>query len=138
MRPLVALDIETTGLEAERDAIIEIGAVKFSGEDVLDRFCTFVNPHRPIPERVQALTGISQADVQDAPPLEAVAADLEQFIAGCVLVGSNVIGFDAPILDAKGIRRGQEIYDTHDLATLLLPGLSERAPRAGRRRCRHR
>ncbi|KKK68187.1 hypothetical protein LCGC14_2946580, partial [marine sediment metagenome] len=44
---------------------------------------------------------------------------------GCVLVGSNVIGFDAPALDAKGIRRGEEIYDTHDLATLLLPGLPE-------------
>ncbi len=124
-RTYVSLDLETTGLDPQSDAVIEIGAVKFTREGVLDRLSTFVNPHRPIPERVQQLTGISQADVQDAPPLEAVAADVERFIEGCVLVGSNVIGFDAPLLDAKGIRRGEEIYDTHDLATFLLPGLPE-------------
>ncbi|MFB3053424.1 MAG: PolC-type DNA polymerase III, partial [Dehalococcoidia bacterium] len=124
-RTYVSLDLETTGLDPQSDAIIEIGAVKFSRDAVLDRFSTFVNPHLPIPERIQILTGIREDDVQDAPPLEAVAADLEQFIDGCVLVGSNVIGFDAPALDAKGIRRGEEIYDTHDLATLLLPGLPE-------------
>jgi DNA polymerase-3 subunit epsilon/ATP-dependent DNA helicase DinG len=124
-RTYVSLDLETTGLDIQSDAITEIGAVKFSRDAVLDRFSTLVNPQRPIPERIQILTGIRDDDVRDAPPLEAVAADLERFIDGCVLVGSNVIGFDAPALDAKGIRRGEEIYDTHDLATLLLPGLSE-------------
>lgn len=124
-RTYVSLDLETTGLDLQADTIMEIGAVRFTRDGVLDRFSTFVNPHRPIPEQIQTLTGIHPADVEDAPPLEAVAADLEKFIDGCVLVGSNVIGFDAPMLDAKGIRRGQEIYDTHDLASLLLPGLSE-------------
>ncbi|MDP2673558.1 MAG: helicase C-terminal domain-containing protein [Dehalococcoidia bacterium] len=121
----VALDLETTGLDPQSDAIIEIGAVKFTREGVVDQFATLVNPHRPIPERVQILTGIRQEDVQDAPPLEAVAADLETFIEGCPLVGSNVIGFDAPLLDARGVGRSPEIYDTHDLASLLLPGLAE-------------
>jgi predicted DnaQ family exonuclease/DinG family helicase len=54
-----------------------------------------------------------------------VAPDVETFIEGCVLVGSNFVGFDAPMLDANGIRRGQEIYDTRDLANLLLPGLPD-------------
>ena len=121
----VAFDLETTGLDPQSDAIIEIGAVKFTREGVLDRFDTLVNPHRPIPERVQQLTGIRHEDVRDAPPLEAVAADLERFIEGCPLVGSNVIGFDAPLLDARGVRHSGEIYDTHDLASLLLPGLAE-------------
>ena len=121
----VAFDLETTGLDPQSDAIIEIGAVKFTREGVVDQFATLVNPFRPIPERVQILTGIRQEDVQDAPPLEAVAADLETFIEGCPLVGSNVIGFDAPVLDARGVRRGDEIYDTHDLASMLLPGLAE-------------
>jgi DNA polymerase-3 subunit epsilon/ATP-dependent DNA helicase DinG len=121
----VALDLETTGLDPQSDAIIEIGAVKFTREGIVDQFATLVNPYRPIPERVQLLTGIRQADVQDAPPLEAVAADLEGFIEGFALVGSNVIGFDAPLLDARGVRRSPEIYDTHDLASLLLPGLAE-------------
>ena len=48
-RTFVALDLETTGLDAERDAIIEIGAVKFSGSDELDTFSTFVSPGRRIP-----------------------------------------------------------------------------------------
>src|SRR3990172_2881748 len=121
----VAFDLETTGLDPQSDAIIEIGAVKFTREGVLDRFDTLVNPYRPIPERVQQLAGIRHEDVRDAPPLEAVAADLERFIEGCPLVGSNVIGFDAPLLDARGVRHSGEIFDTHDLASLLLPGLGE-------------
>ncbi len=124
-RTYVSLDLETTGLDPQSDAITEIGAVKFTRDSVLDRFSTFVNPRQPIPEHIQALTGIHPADVQDAPPLETVASDVEAFIEGCVLVGSNVIGFDAPMLDAKGIRHGGEMYDTHDLAALLLPGLAE-------------
>jgi len=124
-RTYVSLDLETTGLDPQSDAIIEIGAVRFTREGVLDRFSTFVNPRQPIPDRIPALTGIRPADVQDAPPLEVVARDLEEFIEGWVLVGSNFVGFDAPMLDAKGIRRGQEIYDTRDLANLLLPGLPD-------------
>src|SRR3989304_5589707 len=81
----VAFDLETTGLDPQSDAIIEIGAVKFTREGVLEQFATLVNPYRPIPDRVQILTGIRQADVQDAPPLEAVAADVGAFIAGCAL-----------------------------------------------------
>jgi DNA polymerase III epsilon subunit-like protein len=46
----VALDLETTGLESARDAIIEVGAVKFRGDAVVDTFDTFVNPGRRIPE----------------------------------------------------------------------------------------
>ncbi len=124
-RIFAALDLETTGLDPQSDAIIEIGAVKFTRDTVLDRFSTFVNPRQAIPDRIQALTGIRPTDVQDASPLEIVAADVEGFIQGCVLVGSNVIGFDGPMLDAKGIRHGEEMYDTHDLAALLLPGLAE-------------
>jgi Rad3-related DNA helicase/DNA polymerase III epsilon subunit-like protein len=124
-RTYVSLDLETTGLDPQSDAIIEIGAVRFTRDAVVDRFDTLVNPRRPIPERVRSLTGIEQSDVDSAPPIEVVAGDLERFIEGCPLIGSNVVGFDAPVLDVNGIRRGVEIYDTHDLATLLLPGLSE-------------
>ena len=124
-RTYVSLDLETTGLDPQRDAIIEIGAVKFSRDGVIDRFDTLINPRREIPERVRALTGIQQSDVESAPGLETVAGDLERFIEGCPLIGSNVIGFDGPALDANGIARSGEIYDTHDLATMVLPGLSE-------------
>ena len=69
-RTYAALDLETTGLDPQADAITEIGAVRFTRDTVLDRFSTFINPRRPIPERIQAITGIRPADVEGAPPLE--------------------------------------------------------------------
>src|SRR3990172_13118127 len=74
----VAFDLETTGLDPQSDAIIEIGAVKFTREGVLARFDTLVNPHRPIPERVQQLTGIRHEDVRRAPPPAVVAGGMER------------------------------------------------------------
>ncbi|MEW6287878.1 MAG: 3'-5' exonuclease, partial [Chloroflexota bacterium] len=55
MQSIVAIDIETTGLNDERDAVIEIGAVKFKGHRVEDEWSTLVNPGRHIPEFITAL-----------------------------------------------------------------------------------
>ncbi len=57
MTDLIAIDIETTGLDNERDAIIEIGAVRFSGKRVEDEFSTLINPNRHIPEFIIWLDG---------------------------------------------------------------------------------
>ena len=62
-RTYVALDLETTGLNPDQDSIIEIGAVKFQGHDVLDVFQTLVNPFRELPQFIQRLTGIAQRNV---------------------------------------------------------------------------
>jgi DNA polymerase III epsilon subunit-like protein len=59
-RTYVALDLETTGLDPDHDAIIEIGAVKFRGDEVLEAWSTLVRPERPIPYRITRLTGIRQ------------------------------------------------------------------------------
>ena len=50
-RMFVALDLETTGLDAARDSIIEVGAVRFCGNSIVDTFTTLVNPQRPIPRQ---------------------------------------------------------------------------------------
>ena len=63
----VSLDLETTGLDPMRDAIIEIGALRFDGDQVLETFSTFVNPGRKIPLFVTELTGITNAHVEGAP-----------------------------------------------------------------------
>ena len=68
-RTYVALDIETTGLSPERDAITEIGAVKFSQDTIIAEWSSLVNPFRSLSYKIQQLTGISQADVDGAPPL---------------------------------------------------------------------
>src|SRR5258706_15390749 len=69
----VALDLETTGLHAEQDAILEVAAVKFQGATILDTMETLVAPGRPIPFRVQRLTGIMPQLVADAPSFESIS-----------------------------------------------------------------
>ena len=66
------MDIETTGLNADRDDIIEIGALRFKGDQIYDTFDVLVNPGRPIPYKIQQLTAITPADIEGAPALEAV------------------------------------------------------------------
>src|SRR5512141_2636799 len=79
-RILVSLDLETTGLDSYRDAIIEIGAVKFRGDEILDTFSTFVNPGRAIPPKIIDLTGITDQDVNSAPSLFSVTPRLVSFV----------------------------------------------------------
>jgi predicted DnaQ family exonuclease/DinG family helicase len=122
----VALDLETTGLEPGSDAIIEVGAVKFDPKGVVqETFSTLVNPGRPVPYRIQMLTGIAPEEVTEAPPMDAVAPRLQQFIADHPIVGQNVLGFDLRFLAAAGLSHSPVAYDTHELAVLLLPLLGE-------------
>lgn len=95
---LVVVDVETTGQRISETGITEIGAVKLRGNRVVDRFDRLVNPGRPIPAYVAQLTGISDAMVADAPPIEEVLPDFEAFARGGVLVAHNA-AFDAALLD---------------------------------------
>ena len=121
----VALDLETTGLDLETDEIIEIGAVRFDENGVLDSFQTLVNPGRPISPAVVTLTGITDEAVRAAPPVWAVAPKLEEFLGDSPVVGQNVLGFDVLFLRRAGVRHSENVYDTHLLAEMLLPGLAE-------------
>ena len=66
-RTFVALDLETTGLTPRLDRIIEVGAVRFQGDQVLASFQSLVRPEVGIPRAVQELTGIRDIDVAAAP-----------------------------------------------------------------------
>jgi DNA polymerase-3 subunit epsilon/ATP-dependent DNA helicase DinG len=121
----VALDLETTGLDLEADEIIEIGAVRFDETGVLDTFQTLVNPGRPITPPVVTLTGITDEAVRGAPPIWSLAPALEEFLGGSPLVGQNVLGFDTLFLQRAGVRHSESVYDTHQLAEMLMPGLAE-------------
>ena len=122
-RIYVALDLETTGLDPKRDAIMEIGAVRFADGVVLDRFQALVNPQRPIPARIQQLTGIHDADVAHAPRLEQVLPELRAFVSAQVsAVVAHNASFDMGFLRAGGVAFQRPAIDTLDLATILLPG----------------
>lgn len=123
MPTYVALDLETTGLSADNCEIIEVGAVKFTPEHEIATFHTAVKPSAPLSYFIQRLTGIHPDDLRDAPLFAEVASDLEDFLGDHPIVGQNV-AFDLGFLAAQDIRRGLS-FDTHELATLLLPGLPE-------------
>lgn len=117
---IVAIDLETTGLDPQRDAIIEIGAVKFKGERIEDEFSTLINPGRSIPYLITQLTGINDAMVAKAPRLSQMLPQLEDFVGEATVLGHNV-KFDLGFLQAKKILRYNDMADTYSLASALLP-----------------
>ncbi len=119
----VALDLETTGLHVEQDAILEVAAVKFQDSEVIDTFETFVAPGRSIPYRVQRLTGITPDLLAGAPPFDAVVRRLQSFLGDHPIVGHS-IPFDAGFLRRWGLARTNPLIDTFELATVMLPSLS--------------
>ncbi len=94
-----AVDLETTGGSPARDSITEIGAVKFQGGERIGTFQTLVDPGTPIPPFITHLTGIEDATVREAPPLEAVLPSLVEFVDSAVFVAHNA-SFDFRFLNA--------------------------------------
>ena len=119
-RILVSLDLETTGLDPLRDAIIEIGAVKFRGDEVLDTFSTLINPTRSIPPKITDLTGIADRDVADAPRIFDVLPRLSSFVRDLPIVGHN-IAFDLGFLNRQRVFQDNLGVDTFELAGMLIP-----------------
>ena len=121
---MVSLDLETTGLDGRSDKIIEIGAVKFRGGEEIEQYSALVNPGRDIPPFITDLTGISNADVADAPPIEKILPGLIEFLGNHPMIGHNV-AFDAGFLVRNGVPPRTQTFDTYDLAYALIPGATE-------------
>lgn len=124
----VALDIETTGLSCINDSIIEIGAVKFSGSEVIDRFSQLVNPGISIPENIVELTGITDEMVNGKPGIDEVMPGLIKFLGNTAAVAHNA-KFDMSFIkrDAKklGCNINNPVVDTLTLSKLLFPALKK-------------
>lgn len=121
----VVVDLETTGGSAATCQITEIGAVKVRGGEQLGEFHTLVNPGVGIPPFIQVLTGITDAMVAQAPPIETVLPAFLEFAAGAVLVAHNA-AFDIGFLKAAARRvgttwPGHGVLDTVALARKLVP-----------------
>ena len=117
---IVAIDLETTGVDPSRDAIIEVGAVKFKGSEELGQFSSVVNPHRKLSGFIVDLTGITQDEVDRGAEWERVKPLLTDFIGKHPILGHNV-GFDAAFLRRNGIQPNGGAYDTSEMARVLLP-----------------
>lgn len=121
MNPIVALDIETTGLDPDKDAIIEIGAVRFSDRRIDGEWSTLINPGRRIPPFITQLTGITDQMVLKSPAIKNVLADLQSFVGDAPILGHN-IRFDLGFLRKQRILVHNQTLDTYELASILLPG----------------
>ena len=77
-----ALDLETTGLDPDRDGVIEVGAVAFNHHVVVDRLELLANPGRKLPDAVARLTGIKNEELRGAPPSQQALETLSRFLEG--------------------------------------------------------
>ena len=119
-------DIETTGFSPFNDKIIEIGAVKMKGKEIIDTFSTFVNPEIPIPENIVELTSITDFMVQDSETIEKVLPEFLEFCKNTVLVAHNAkfdIGFITQKAKELSLEFQPSSIDTLPLAKILIPDL---------------
>lgn len=126
---MVSLDIETTGLNVAEDRIVQIGAVRMRGAEVLadQTFNMLVKPGVNIPEVASRIHGLTDADVADAPGVAEALARLAKFLDGAVVVGHSV-QFDLAVLRYEAARHGvawidpPRWLDTELIASMLIPG----------------
>lgn len=105
-KPLIVFDLETTGLDLVKDRIIQISYIKVYPDGKEERSNQFVNPERNIPQEVVDITGITDADVANAPTFKMLAADLANKFQGCDFAGFNSNHFDVPMLAEEFLRAG--------------------------------
>ncbi|MDQ3947013.1 MAG: exonuclease domain-containing protein [Actinomycetota bacterium] len=113
------IDLETTGTAPGQNRIIEVGAAKFRGGECLGTFQTLVDPGCEVPPFITVLTGITQAVLVPAPPIEEVLPTLLEFLGDAVLVGHN-LRFDTSFLDAALLATGRRPLHQPRVDTLTL------------------
>ena len=126
----VVFDTETTGLDSNIERLTEIGAVYVENGKINEekKFCTFVNPGKPIPQKVVDLTGINDAMVADAPSPEEAIRAFKEFCGNNILVAHNAHSFDMLFIRKAGEKAGvswdENTYiDTLPMGQALFPGL---------------
>ena len=102
-KTFVCYDFETTGLHyVSGDKIIEIGAVKIEDGKITEKFMSYVDPEKHIPEESSAISGIVDSDVQGAPTADKVLQDFYKWTRGAIIIGYNNINFDNIFLIGQG------------------------------------
>lgn len=122
VRPLVIVDLETTGLDPVRDDIIQVAALRIdpaAPEPVLQMASSLVRPRGRIPPEIVRLTRIDPDAAQAAPPWSAVAPALQAFVGETPVAGHNV-AFDVRVLGEAGITLAIGL-DTWDWARIAFP-----------------
>lgn len=126
----ISIDLETTGLNPKLDKITEIGAVKVVEGKVVDTFSVLVNPGRKLEQRIIDLTGIQDADLENAPYIEEVFPRLVEFLGDFPLLGHSVL-FDYSFLKKAAVDQKKtfekQAIDTLKIARKYLADLEHRS-----------
>ncbi len=114
-----AFDTETTGCGAEKERVIEIGAIKFSSDGILDEFCTLLYPEKPLPPIITGITGITDEMLADAPLAKEMVPRFLDFCKNTILVAHNA-PFDLQFINHELIRLNLDTIQNHAIDTLRL------------------
>lgn len=117
-KPLIFIDVETTGTRATRDRIIEIAALKIINGGVAERWSSLINPECKLPASIRQLTGIEDSLLIEAPPFQQIAAELHQWLGSGCLVAHHA-RFDYSFLRNEFKRSGID-YRASLICTLRL------------------
>lgn len=127
------LDLETTGLNAKKNAITEVTAIQFQNGKEIAKYSTLIKPAEAIPEEVELLTGITNDMVKSAPALVMVLSELAGFVGESPLVVGHNVQFDIGFLREKLSQNGLDTFTerfnlnravcTRAIALKALPGL---------------
>ncbi|NPA53696.1 MAG: 3'-5' exonuclease [Aquificae bacterium] len=126
------IDLETTGFNPENNSIIEIAAIKYQGNIIVDKFWQLVKPDFGLlPSHITQLTGITNAMVVDQPKIEDVLPDFLRFIKNTIIVGHNV-GFDLSFLNYNLKKLNKQIIKnphicTDALARRIMPDIDSKS-----------
>ena len=123
----VVFDVETTGLSAVYDTIIELAAVKIQNGEIVDKFESFANPHQKLSATIIDLTGITDDMLVDAPEVSDVLKKFKDWTGDSILVAHNA-SFDMGFLNVGYKKMGSEkadnpVIDTLELGRFLYPEL---------------
>jgi DNA polymerase-3 subunit epsilon len=127
-----AFDIETTGLDNWRDSIVEIGAIRFNSQGIIDRYSQLIDPGIPMPPEAGKVNNITDAMLAGQPPIQEVLPAFLRFAEDSVIVAHNA-PFDCGFVNQSLSRLYDDGYvsvtalphralDTLPLARILLPG----------------
>tara|TARA_B100000953_G_scaffold4458_1_gene3958 strand:+ start:661 stop:1089 length:429 start_codon:yes stop_codon:yes gene_type:complete len=103
-KPLVILDLETTGLDIINDRIVEISMIKINPDKTKNEKTIRINPKIPISNESSLIHGIYIKDLKDCPCFKNTSNEIFQFINKCDIGGFNVLKFDLPLLIEEFLR----------------------------------
>lgn len=115
----VVFDTETTGLKADEERVIEIGAIKFNKNGIIEKFGTLINPEKTISSQITQITGITNKMVYEKPTSKDVIPKFMSFIKGCILIAHNA-PFDLRFINHELIRLNQSTLQNYTIDTLKL------------------